>query len=53
MLANGLIRKKKNGTLCNIGFKLDSQTMAGEYGSEFKAEVKLEDFVNLETGEFL
>lgn len=53
MLANGLIRKKKNGTLFNIGFKLDSQTMAGEYGSEFKAEVKLEDFVNLETGEFL
>lgn len=53
MMANGLIRKRKNGNLYNISFKLDSQTRAGEYGFEFKAEIKLEDFVNLETGDFL
>lgn len=53
MLANGLIRKRKNGNLYNIGFKLDRQTRAGEYGSELKAEIKLEDFVNLVTGDFL
>ncbi len=53
MLGNKLIRKTKAGKLYNIGFKLDDQTRAGEYGSEFSAEIKLKDFVDLETGEFL
>lgn len=53
MIGNGLVRKTKSGKLSNIPFKLDSQTMAGEYGSAFEAQIKLEDFVDLETGEFL
>lgn len=53
MLENGLIRKTKAGKLYDIGFKLDEQTRAGEYGSKFSAKISLRDFVNLETGEFL
>lgn len=53
MLGNKLIRKTKAGKLYNIGFKLDDQTRAGEYGSGFSAEIKLKDFVDLETGVFL
>ena len=37
----------------NIGFKLDDQTRAGEYGSDFKARIRLSDFVDLESGEVL
>ena len=53
MLENDLIRRTKAEKLYNIGFKLDDQTRAGEYGSMFNAKIKLEDFVDLETGEFL
>lgn len=53
MLKNDLIRRTKAGKLYNIGFKLNDQTRAGEYGSMFNAKIKLEDFVDLETGEFL
>ena len=52
-MENNLIRKTKNGRYYNISFKLDNQTRAGEYGANFKAEVKLADFINLETGEWL
>ena len=41
-LDNDLIRKTKAGKLYNIGFKFDDQTRAGEYGGDFKAEIKLE-----------
>lgn len=51
-LENGLIRKTKKGRLCNISFKLDEQTWAGEYGSDFVPTIRLEDFVDLDTGEF-
>lgn len=50
---NGLIRKTKTGKLYNISFKLDSQTLDGEYGTEFHPNIKLSDFVNLETGEWV
>jgi len=50
---NGLIRKTKTGKLYNIGFKFDDQTRAGEYGGDFKAELKLDRFVDLNTGEFI
>lgn len=50
---NGLIRRTKTGKLYNIGFKFDDQTRAGEYGGDFKAEIKLEKFINLETGEWI
>lgn len=53
MLDNGLVRKTKSGKLFNMPFKLDKQTRAGEYGLDFEARIKLEDFVDLETGEFL
>lgn len=52
-LDNGLIRKTKTGKLYNISFKLDDQTRAGEYGRDFQTEIKLEKFINLETGEWL
>lgn len=52
-IENDLIRKTKTGKLYNISFKLDDQTRAGEYGTEFHSEIKLEHFVDLNTGEFL
>lgn len=50
-IENDLIRKTKTGKLYNISFKLDNQTRAGEYGAEFRSEIKLEQFVDLNTGE--
>lgn len=54
MLDNGLIRKRKSGKPYNISGKYDSQTYAGKCkGSGFSGEIKLADFVDLETGEFV
>lgn len=54
MLENGLIRKTKTGKLYNISFKFDSETYAGKYkGSGFYGKIKLADFVDLKTGEFI
>ena len=54
MLENGLIRKTKTGKLYNISFKFDSETFAGKYkGNGFSGKIKLADFVDLETGEFI
>lgn len=54
MLDNGLVRKTKSGKLYNISFKYDTETYAGKYkGSGFSGKIKLADFVNLETGEFI
>lgn len=54
MLDNGLIRKTNSGKLYNISSKYDSQIYAGMYkGCGFTGELKLTDFVNLETGEFV
>lgn len=52
-LENNMIRKTKTGKLYNISFKYDSQTRDGEYGEEFESSIKLKDFLNLETGEWL
>ena len=52
-LENRLIRKTKTGKLYNISFKLDDQTCAGEYGNEFQGQLKLSDFVDLYTGEWI
>lgn len=52
-IENDLIRKTKTGKLYNISFKLDDQTRAGEYGADYHSEIKLEQFVNLNTGEFI
>ena len=52
-LDNKLIKKTKTGRLYNIGFKYDDQTEAGEYGDNFKALIKLDKFVDLNTGKFI
>ena len=52
-LDNDLIRKTKTGKLYNISYKLDEQTRSGEYGNNFEAEIKLADFIDLETHEWL
>lgn len=48
-----LIRKTKTGKYYNISFKLDRQTEAGEYGDDYKGTIKLSDFIDLKTGEWL
>jgi hypothetical protein len=50
---HGLIRKTKAGRFYDISFKLDSQTESGEYGSGFQAEIRLSDFIDLDTGKWL
>ena len=52
-LENRLIKRTKAGKLHNISFKLDKQTYSGEYGDRFHSEIKLINFVNLETGELI
>lgn len=52
-IKNDLIRKTKKGKLYNISFKYDTQTLAGEYGDDYHSDIKLEEFVNLETGEWI
>lgn len=53
MLENNLIRKTKAGRYYNISFKKDIQTFRGEYGSRFIPKLKIEDFINLDTGEWI
>ncbi len=52
-IENKLIRKTKTGKLFNIPFKLDNQTRNREYGKNFQGEVKLEKFIDLQTGEWI
>lgn len=52
-LDHNMIRRTKTGKLYNISFKLDNQTRAGEYGADYKGELKLEDFLDLNTGRWL
>ena len=53
MLENNLIPKTKAGKLHNISFKFDNQTRNNEYGSNFKGEIKLEQFIDLSTGKWI
>lgn len=52
-LDNDMIPKTKTGKLYNISFKLDEQTFAGEYGENYNGYIKLEQFLDLQTGEWL
>lgn len=52
-IENNMIKKSKNGRFYNTSFKLDSQTISGQYGSDFVAELKLDKFINLNTGEWI
>ena len=51
-LDNGLIQRTKTGRLYNISFKYDDQTRAGEYGEDFHGKITLDQFLNLNTGEW-
>lgn len=51
-IENNLIRKTKAGKFYNISFKYDNQTIAGEYGPRFNGEIKLDEFIDLNTGEW-
>ena len=53
MMDNELIQKTKAGRLYNISFKFDDQTRAGEYGADFKGVIKLAQFIDLNTGEWI
>ena len=48
-LKNDMIKRTKTGRLCDISFKLDSQTYAGSYGSSFHAQLKLSHIMDLYT----
>lgn len=52
-LEHNMIRKTKSGKLYDESFKLDRQTRAGEYQKDFKAEIKLSQFIDLFTGEWV
>lgn len=53
MMGNKLIKKTKTGKFYNISFKFDDQTRAGEYGADFEGKIKLEQFIDLYTGEWI
>lgn len=53
MMSNGLIRKTKTGRYYNISFKYNEQTRAGEYGDDFEGKIKLDQFIDLNTGEWI
>lgn len=53
MMDNKLIRKTKTGRFYNISFKFDDQTRSGEYGAEFAGTIKLAQFIDLNTGEWI
>lgn len=48
-----MIRRTKTGKLYNISFKFDEQTHSDQYGADFTAQIKLDQFVDLNTGEML
>lgn len=50
MIENNLIQKTKKGNYFNISFKLNEQTENGEYGKNFEGKIKLNDFIDLKTG---
>lgn len=49
---NNLIKRTNSGRYYNISFKYDSQTRLGQYGKNFNAEIKLENFLDLSTGKW-
>lgn len=52
-LKRHLIPKGKYSKFRDISFEFDSQTLFEEYGNEFQAKIKLSDFIDLETGNWL
>jgi hypothetical protein len=52
-IENNLIRKTNKNKYYNISFKLDSQTLSGEYAENFHSNIKLENFINLNNGNWI
>lgn len=52
-LENNMIRKTKKGKYYNNSFKLDIQTIKGQYGDDFIPELTLDKFINLDTGDWI
>ncbi len=50
---NNMINRTKSGRLYNLSFKLDSQTRAKEYGEDFNSNIKLSNYINLDTEEWI
>lgn len=53
LLDKELIPKKKSGQYYKNSFKLDSQTRNNEYGDTFKGKITLDQFIDLDTGEWI
>ena len=53
MLDNKLIQKTKSGRYYNNSFKFDDQTRTGEYGADFEGKLKLAEFIDLSTGNWI
>lgn len=51
-IKNNMIPKTKTGKFYNNSFKLDDQTRAGQYGTDFNGTIKLEQFIDLYTGKW-
>lgn len=49
-IENDLIRKTKAGKFYNISFKLDDQTRDGLYREDFNSLIRLDKFIDLNTG---
>lgn len=52
-IENKLIKKTNTGRYHDISFKFDNQTRDGLYGEDFNSDIKLSNFINLYTGEWL
>lgn len=51
---NNMLQRSKSGKeYVEESFKTDKQTRNGEYGKQFKPILKLSDFIDLKTGEFI
>lgn len=53
LMTTNKIPKTQAGKLYNISYKFNAQSQAGLTGDKFVALIKLEDYVDLHTGEFL
>ena len=53
MIDNQLIQKTRKGKFYNISFKFDDQTRAKKYGKDFIGVIKLEHFIDLNTGKWI
>lgn len=53
MLENNMIEKLDSGKYKNLSFKLNTQTLNKEYGDKFNGQIKLSEFIDMKTGEWI